>query len=428
VVNIDDLHFNINKKGLTEEQKHEITDQTMQWLHDHVNPGLTKWRKSGDTSNIEWDGRGINLHDIMGNEFIDCLGGYGVFNFGHLHPKIVQAARNQLDYMGISSQELLNPDQARLAKLLADVAPGDLQYSFFSNSGAESVEAAIKLAFLYTGKHEIIAMEMAYHGKTLGALSATQRKLYRDPFEPLVPGFSAVKWNDVSAIEAAITDKTAAIILEPIQGEGGIRLPDDDYLPAIREITKKKGVLLIFDEVQSGMGRSGKFLACENWNVVPDIVCLAKALGGGLMPIAATMGTAEVWKCLEPNPFIHSNTFGGNPLCSVVAIASIEVLLKEGLMENASRMGKYFLDGFKALKAKHGNLIKDARGLGLMIGLEMLEREPAVKAAQGLFDKGVLTAHTMNNPNVIRIEPPLMISQKQIDEVIRRFDEVLSAL
>jgi len=428
VVNIDDLHFNINKKGLTDEGKLEITEQTMKWLHDHVNPALTKWRKSGDTRNIEWGGKEIHLKDIMGNDFIDCLGGYGVFNFGHCHPKIVRAAKEQLDHMGISSQELLNPDQARLAKLLADVAPGDLQYSFFSNSGTESVEAAIKLAFLYTGKHEIIAAEMAYHGKTLGALSATQRKVFREPYEPLVPGFSAVPWKDAAALGAAITDKTAAVILEPIQGEAGIRVPDDDYLPAVRKITKEKGVLLIFDEIQSGMGRTGKFLACENWDVVPDIVCLAKALGGGLMPIGATMGNAEIWKCLEPNPFIHSNTFGGNPLACVVAIAAIEVLLKEGLMENAAHIGKYFLNGLKALGAKHAHLIKDTRGIGLMIGIEMKERDPAVKTAKGLFDIGVLVAHTMNNPNVIRIEPPLMINQEQVDEVIKRFDQVLKAI
>jgi len=428
MVDIKKLQFNIKKKGLTEKDKLEITEQTMQWLHDHVNPALTKWRKSGDTRSIEWGGKQIHIKDIMGNDFIDCLGGYGVFSFGHLHPKIVKAAKGQLDYMGISSQELLNPDQARLAKLLADVTPGDLQYTFFSNSGTESIEAAIKLAFLCTGKHEIISAHNAYHGKTLGSLSATQREVFRKPFEPLVPGFSAVPFNDANVMEDAITEKTAAVILEPIQGEGGIIVPDDDYLPAVRETTSRKGVLLIFDEVQSGMGRTGKFLACENWGVVPDIVCLAKALGGGLMPIGATISTAKIWKCLEPNPFIHSNTFGGNPLACVTAIAAIEVLFKEKLMENAARMGKYFLQGLKALAAKYPHLIKEVRGLGLMIGVEMKDREPAVKAAKGLFDKHVLVAHTMNNPNVIRVEPPLMIKQEDIDEVIKRFDEVLQGI
>ncbi len=425
---INELKFNINKKGLSEEDKKEITEQTLKWLHDHVNPALTKWRKSGDAGNIEWDGHGIHLRDIMGHEFLDCLGGYGVFNTGHMHPKIVQAMKNQLDFIGISSQELLNADQARLAKLLSDITPGELQYTFFANSGTEAVEAAIKLAFLYTGKHEIIAMDMAYHGKTLGALSATQREVFRKPYEPLVPGFSAVAWNDAAALEAAITDETAAVILEPVQGEAGIRVPDSNYLTAVRNITRQKGVLLIFDEVQSGMGRTGKLLACENWDVVPDIVCLAKALGGGLLPIGAIMSTPEVWKCLEPNPFIHSNTFGGNPLACCVAIATIEVLLKEGLMENASNMGRYFLQGLKAIGAKYPHYIKDARGIGLMIGLEMTGRDPAIKTAKGLFDKGVLVAHTMNNPNVIRIEPPLMIQQKDIDEVLKRLDEVLKQL
>lgn len=423
----EEYKFNI-PTSLSDAERDALVQETMDNINHHVNPALVKWRKSGDARAIEWTGRDYLLIDLAGNEYIDCLGGYGVFNFGHLHPRIVEAVRDQLNLMGIASQELLNPHMGRLAKLLSQITPGNLQYSFFCNSGTEATEAAIKFAMLATGKRDIIVMEMGYHGKTLGALSGTFRDVYRKPFEPLLQGFKPVPFNDINALMKAVDDRTGSIMMEPIQGEGGIVVPDDDYLPKVRQLCDDKGLLLIFDEIQSGMGRAGKNFACMNWNVAPDIMALGKAIGGGLLPVGVCTATPEIWKYLEPNPFIHSNTFGGNPLSAAVGIASIEVLITENMAERAADTGKYFKAEFQKLKEDYSDIIMDVRGAGLMIGIEFFDRDKAVTTAQQLFNHHVLTAHTMNNPKVIRIEPPLTIPKSACDEVINRFRTVLDGL
>ncbi|HYE79811.1 MAG TPA: aminotransferase class III-fold pyridoxal phosphate-dependent enzyme [bacterium] len=412
---------------LTTEDREVLTQATVRGLHDHVNPALAKWRKSGDARACEWRGQGWLLYDLAGNEYIDCLGGYGVFNFGHLHPRIVDAVQRGLTRMGIHSQELLNPWQARFATKFAELAPGDLQYVFFSNSGTESVEAAIKFAMMRTGRHEIIGTVNGYHGKTLGSLSATFREVFRAPFEPLL-SFRSVPYNDASELEAAIGPQTAAFIMEPVQGEAGIIVPDRDYLPRVRELCTKHGVLLILDEVQTCMGRTGKHFACEHWGVVPDLMCVAKSIGGGIIPMGVTIGTARVWEALEPNPFIHSNTFGGNPLACVAGLAAMEVLVEERLAEQSATTGQHFADGLMALKSEFPQLIREVRGLGLMIGIEFMDRDNGVKAAKELFNAKVLVAHTLNNPKVMRIEPPLMIPVEAVDEVLQRFRSVLEKM
>jgi putrescine aminotransferase len=423
----EEMKFNI-PATLSHDERDALVAETMDNLNHHVNPALVKWRKSGDARAIEWSGRDYLLIDLAGNEYIDCLGGYGVFNFGHLHPKIVNAVKTQIDHMGISSQELLNPHMGRFAKLISQITPGNLQFTFFCNSGTEASEASIKFAMLASGKRGIIVMDMGYHGKTLGALSATFRDVYRKPFEPLLPGFKPVPFNKIDALAKAVDDTIGAVMMEPVQGEGGIIVPDNDYLPKVRQLCDDKKLLLIFDEVQSGMGRTGRNFACQNWNVAPDIMGLAKALGGGIMPVGACTATPEVWKFLEPNPFIHSNTFGGNPLACAAGIAAIEVLVTENIAERAADTGKYFKAEFEKVMKDFPDLIMAVRGIGLMIGVEFHEKEPAVNAAKLLFSHHVLTAHTMNNPKVIRIEPPLTIPKSACDEVIRRFRTVLDGL
>ena len=422
-----EMKFNI-PAVLSDDEREELVEETMESLNHYVNPALVKWRKSGDARAIEWSGRGHLLIDLAGNEYIDCLGGYGVFNFGHLHPDIVGAVVSQVERMGIASQELLNPHMARFAKLLAQITPGDLQYSFFCNSGTEANEAAIKFARLASGKPMIIVMEMGYHGKTLGSLSATFRDVYRKPFEPLLNWFKSVPFNNIDALAKIIDDSVGAIMMEPVQGEGGIIVPSDDYLPKVRQLCDDKNMLLILDEVQSGMGRTGENFACENWGIAPDIMALGKAIGGGIIPVGVCTATPQVWKFLEPNPFIHSNTFGGNPVACAAGIASIEVLLKENMADKARSTGKYFKTKLENIHKDYPGLIKTVRGIGLMIGIEFIERDKAVAAAQGLFNKHVLVAHTMNNPKVIRIEPPLIITADAIDKVIERFRIVLDTL
>ncbi|MEO7994378.1 MAG: aminotransferase class III-fold pyridoxal phosphate-dependent enzyme [bacterium] len=412
---------------LSDEDRAILTDATVQGLHDHVNPALAKWRKSGDARACEWKGHGWLLYDLAGNEYIDCLGGYGVFNFGHLHPHIVKAVTNGLARMGIHSQELLNPWQARFASKFAELAPGDLEYVFFSNSGTEAVEAALKFAMISTGKHEIIGTVNGYHGKTLGSLSVTHREVFRTPFEPLMNS-RAVPFGDLDDLNGAITKDTAAFIVEPIQGEAGIIVPPHDYLPGVREICDKHGILLIFDEVQTGMGRSGMAFAGEHWGVTPDIMAVGKSVGGGVIPMGVTIGTAQVWKALEPNPFIHSNTFGGNPLACVAGLAAMEVLESENLPAKAAETGKQFMAGLEALKQEFPTLIREVRGKGLMIGIEFYEKEQGVKAAKDLFNQHVLVAHTLNNPRAMRIEPPLAIPADVVEDVLQRFRTVLAAI
>ena len=262
----------------------------------------------------------------------------------------------------------------------------------------------------------------------MGALSATGRDVFRKPFEPLLNGFVHVPFGDIKALEAAITDETAAVILEPIQGEGGINLPGEGYLRKVRQLTKKHGVLLILDEVQTGMGRTGRMFACDHEGVVPDILCLAKALGGGVMPIGAFMSTSKIWRVLEPNPSIHNSTFGGNPLACTAASACIEVLLEEHLPARAAVMGNVFMRRLKELKSSYPKLIADVRGRGLLIGLEFVTKEVRERVQVDLFHKGVLVAATMNADRTVRIEPPLIITEAQINFMVNTLESILREL
>ncbi|EFW2771176.1 putrescine aminotransferase [Shigella flexneri] len=316
----------IEKRTLDHEEMKALNREVIEYFKEHVNPGFLEYRKSvtagGDYGAVEWQAGGLNtLVDTQGQEFIDCLGGFGIFNVGHRNPVVVSAVQNQLAKQPLHSQELLDPLRAMLAKTLAALTPGKLKYSFFCNSGTESVEAALKLAKAYQsprGKFTFIATSGAFHGKSLGALSATAKSTFRKPFMPLLPGFRHVPFGNIEAMRTALNeckktgDDVAAVILEPIQGEGGVILPPPGYLTAVRKLCDEFGALMILDEVQTGMGRTGKMFACEHENVQPDILCLAKALGGGVMPIGATIATEEVFSVLFDNPFLHTTTFGGN--------------------------------------------------------------------------------------------------------------------
>lgn len=393
---------------------------------EHLNHTYAK-KKCGAEGAVEFHDGGVYTYDNKGKRYLDCLGGFGIFNVGHRHPKVIDAVRAQLDQVCLHSQELLNPWAAHLAKQLSEITPGNLKYSFFTNSGSEAVEGAIKLARLYTGKTKIISMRNAYHGMSMGALSATGRDVFRKPFEPLLSGFTHVPFGDANAIRKAIDKDTAAVILEPIQGEGGINLPPRGYLKKVREITEELGVLLILDEIQTGMGRTGRMFACEYEKVVPDILCLAKALGGGVMPIGCFMSTSDIWRVLEPNPTIHNSTFGGNPLACTAASACIEVLLEEKLPARAAKMGKYFLAQLKTLRTKYPQHIADVRGRGLLIGLELQSQKLREAVQVELFERGVLVAATYNAHCTIRLEPPLIINELQIDLMMDRLEAAIRA-
>jgi putrescine aminotransferase len=424
----------LGKDELTKKEKDWVVSESVKGFHENVNPGFLEYRKSVSTdyTAVEWSDSGASFTDINGKTFIDCLGGYGIFNVGHRHPKVIKAVTNQLKRQALHSQELLDPLRAMLAKLLAMITPGDLQYCFFTNSGTESVEGALKLARLHTRHSGIISTIGAFHGKSMGSLSATSKSVFREPFLPLVPGFRHVPYGNAKALEAEITsakftgDDIAAVILEPIQGEGGVIIPPDDYFPQVRDICDQYGVLLIADEVQTGLGRTGKMFGVDHYGVTPDIMCLAKPLGGGVMPIGAFISTKAIWQEMMPNPFLHSTTFGGNPLACAAATAAINVTLEEQLPKQSAEKGEYFLPKLIDLMGKYNDICQEARGRGLMIGMEFTSNEAGYEVAKGLFENGVLVAGTLINAKTLRIEPPLVITQDELDRVLEVLNKVFS--
>ena len=422
-------------KKLDREDKNQIIKHTLENFDDYFNRGFLHYRKSvaeaEDFAAIEWTGQGSIIQDIMGREFIDCLGGFGVSNMGIRHPKIIAAVKAQLDRMPLSSQELLDPLRGYLAELLGELTPGDLQECFFINNGTDAVEGALKLARLYTKRPGFISTTGAFHGKSMGSLSVMGRAVYRKPFEPLLSHVHFVDYGDFKDLErelrklTSLGDEIAAIILEPIQGEAGAVVPPDDYLPRVRELCNEHKVLMILDEVQTGMGRTGKNFACEHWNVVPDILCLGKALGGGVMPLSCFMSTPKIWNVLEENPFLHSSTFGGNPLACAAGIAAINVLLEENLAQQAAEKGAFLMERLRALQARYPEILKDVHGKGLLIGLEFADRFIGYRVAAGLFKRGVLVAGTLLSARTIRIEPALNIPYELLDKMLDRLDDTL---
>ena len=423
----------IQKTELSDEEKAWVSETSVSNFNDYVNPGFLKYRKSvsNDYTAIEWSDHGCRFRDIYGREYIDCLGGYGTQNMGHRHPKIVAAVRAQLDRQAIHSQELIDPFRGHLSKLLADITPGDLQYSFLTSSGTEAVEGALKLSRLHTGRLNYIATVNGFHGKSMGSLGATGKADFRKAFLPLVPAFHHVPFGDLSSLEKMlwsldkVGEDVAAVLLEPIQGEGGVNLPPDDYLQGVRALCDRYGCLLILDEIQTGMGRTGKLWASEHWGVIPDILCIGKSFGGGIMPAGAFMSNAKIWRKMIPNPFLHSSTFGGNPLACVAAIAAIHVTLSENLPEKAASTGAHFLKGLQQLSCEFPDILVEVRGKGLMIGMEFPDDNIGFEAAKGLYDRGVLVAGTLLNARVIRIEPPLAIPLDDVNRVLEILHETL---
>lgn len=403
---------------MNSDERARVISETIDKYERYVNPAVARLFRFMGLATVEWTAQGAVLTDINGQEYIDCLGGYGVFSTGHRHPRIVAAVKKQLDLLPMSSKVLFDKPMADLAELLAEITPGDLQYTFFGNSGAEAVEGALKIARLHTGRPHFVAASNAFHGKTMGALTATGRDMFRAPFQPLLSGFTHVPFGDIDAMAQAVDEQVAAVILEPIQGEGGIVVPPPDYLGAVRELCDRHGALLICDEVQTGLGRTGAMFAVDHYQVVPDIITTAKALGGGVMPIGAFTARPAVWDKFIVSPFVHTSTFGGNPLACAAGVAAITVIREEGLVERARQEGAYFLTQLQALAAAYPDVIKEARGMGLMLGLELTKEGAGGLLMAELVEHGVLAAYTLNNPKVIRLEPPLVITRGQIDQVL----------
>ncbi len=431
----------IRSTGLpSEAEARKIIDESKQNFAEHFNRGWLEYRKSvteaGDWAAVEWTGSGAVFKDVLGREYLDCLGGFGMMDLGWCHPDVVEAVKAQLSRSPMPSQELIDPLRGVLAKLLATITPGNLKYSWFAASGTESIEAAIKIAKLFTGKAAFIVAVKAFHGKTMGSLSMMGKSDYRAPMGPMYAGpVYHVPFGDAEAVEKQleICEKVgigvAGVLFEPIQGEAGAIVPPDDFWPRIRAATKKYGALLIADEVQTGLGRTGRLWGVDHWNVVPDILSVAKSLGGGVMPVSAVCTTEEIFQpMMYPNPFMHTTTTGGGALACSAAIASIHVTLRERLWEQAAEKGNFLIPKLEQLATQYPQIYEKITGKGLLIGMHFKSPEIGYEVAAGLFKRGVLVAGTLTSAQTVRIEPPLIVSYEQIDSLLDRLEDTLKSI
>ncbi len=363
-------------------------------------------------------GLGSHVWDIDGKEYIDCMGGYGVALVGHRNERVVNALKSQLEKIITVHSSFYNKTREEFLKTLISVAPKGLSQVHLNNSGAEAVEAAIKFARKFTGKKGMVAMTGSYHGKSMGALSLTFSPKYRKMFQPLVEKVSFAKFGEIESLRSTIDEDTGFVILEPIQGESGIHVAPDGYLQDVRKLCDEKGILLIFDEIQAGLGRTGRMWASEHWNTTPDIMCLAKGIAGGV-PMGATLVKSEILSVMGKGE--HSSTFGGNPLSCAAGTATLQALTQDGLIENAEKMGKKFHEGLEDLKEKH-KIIREVRGKGLMIGVE-LKFEVKDILMDGIKN-GILLLYS--GRNILRLLPPLVISEEDITKVLETLDSLLS--
>ena len=364
-------------------------------------------------------GEGAQVWDTDGKKYIDCMAGYGVALLGHCNARVTSAITDQIQKIITVHSSLYNPTREKFLEKLVGLAPRGLGQVHLNNSGAEAVEAAIKFARKYTGRTEMVAMRGSYHGKSLGALSVTFGPKYRKPFEPLIEGAKFSPFGDADALRDAVNDNTAFVIIEPVQGESGINVAPDGFLEAARQICTDSGALLVFDEIQAGLGRTGKMWACQHWDVTPDILCLAKGIAGGV-PMGATLARPDIIGAMSKGE--HSSTFGGNPLSCAAGIATLDALTQDGLVENAGAVGAVFADGLAELKQKHPRIIRDVRGRGLMIGVEL--KFDVKRILERLIDCGILMLYS--GRNILRILPPLVITKEQAQDVLQVLDEILA--
>lgn len=410
-------------------------DEAGQWYRDYINPDLINTLALVGFDKLYQEASDCTIKSD-GVEYLDFAGGYGSLAVGHNNPEVAEAIRAVLTKPNIL-QASLRPFSAALAKALAELLPDPLSMSFFCNSGAEAVEGALKMARIATGRQKIIAADLAFHGKTFGALSASGKHKYKQPFLPMVPDFNHIPYGDSTALESALAGgDIAAFIIEPIQGEAGIIVPPEGYLKAVSDICRKHGTLLIFDEVQTGFGRTGKMFALEHEEVVPDIICLAKSLSGGYIPSGAYCFSKALWDKsyagMDRN-LLHTSTFGGNTVAAAAGLKTIDILTRndQELVHQAKEKGDYFLAKAKEIP-NSGGLIQEIRGRGLMIGIEfsippfmkgmlgdLYHQYFASLVASELFNSyNILTVYTLNNPNVIRIEPPLTVTYEMLDKFL----------
>lgn len=424
----------IAQKSMTDEEKDFFIKETRHNFDNHINPGFLEYRKSAgaDDMAMEWMANGDTFVDLQGNTYIDCLGGFGAFNCGHRHPKVIENVMNQLEKQPLSSAELIDANRSLLARILADVTPGDLQYTFFTSSGTEAVECGLKMATLATGRHYYVAFKGDFHGKTHGALSLTSKEHFRGPFLPLLQGVRFAPFGDLDYLTKMldimefIGELPAAIVYEPIQGEGGVNIPPDEWIPGIRKLCDKYDIMMVADEVQAGMGRTGYLFATDYYNVAPDILCLGKSISGSVVPLSACVCTERAFRGMFPDPLLHSTTTGGNPLATAAGIAAFHVILSEDLCGKAKKSGAIFMEGLEKLHQKYPKLLTAYRGRGLMIAMEFCDGDLGYEVVYEAFNRKLLLSGSLINAMTIRIEPPLNITEEHVRKALEILDESMA--
>jgi putrescine aminotransferase len=399
---------------MTTKTESDLATEAFENYKNFINPPLARVMKLSG-SPVEVRASGTTIWDQNGKAYLDFAGGYGVFTLGHSHPRVIAAVKDQMERMSLSGKTMFNVELGRAAKRLAELAPGDLQYSFWCNSGTEALEGAIKLARAATGRAKIVATHDAFHGKTLGALSISGRQTFQTPFQPLLADVVHVPFGNTAVLDEALRD-AAAFVVEPVQGEGGVNVPQAGYLRAVREACDRSGALFIADEVQTGLGRCGYLFACERDEVVPDAMTLAKGLSGGIIPVGAYIARPDVWnRAYAKQPLIHTSTFGGSEIACAAALAAMDVLLEDDLVANARMRGEQLLDGCKTLALEYPQVIREARGLGLLVGVELTNEGYGGWIIPEMLKAGVTAAWTLNQQRVIRLEPPLVVSEGEVE-------------
>lgn len=359
---------------------------------------------------------GCTLKMADGRLYLDMISGIAVSNVGHSHPKVVQAVQAQMEkYAHVNVYGRFTvPGQVEIARRLARVAPDPLAVTFLTSTGTEANEGALKLARKYTGRPGFVAFERSFHGRTFGSLSVSWKEAYRKPFEPLLEGVRFIPFDDLDAADAAIDDTVAAVIVEPVQGEGGVRIPSDQFLPGLRQLCNERGALLITDEVQGAMGRAGHWFSFQHWGMVPDIVTLAKAFGGGL-PLGAILSTEEIFSTFLDPPLSHLTTFGGNPVACAAAVAAFDVIESEGLIERGRKMGEHLRAKLESIQAQFPHRVSAIRGIGLWFAVDLHPAESAQPLVNLLVERGVIVGSMLNSEGTIRIAPPLTVEEGEID-------------
>jgi putrescine aminotransferase len=395
----------------------ELASETYENYKRFVNPPLARVMKISG-SPVEVRAQGATIWDQSGKAYLDFAGGYGVFTLGHSHPRVLAAVRAQLELISLSGKTMFNVMLGRASRRLAELSPGDLEISFWCNSGTEAIEGAMKLARAATGRAKIVGTLDAYHGKTLGALSVSGREAFQRPFRPLLADSLCIPYGRSDLLDEALSD-AAAFLVEPVQGEGGVNVPPAGYLRAVREACDRTGALFIADEVQTGLGRCGYRFGCDRDGVVPDVMTLAKGLSGGVVPVGAFIARPGVWtRAFGKEPLLHTSTFGGSELACAAALAAMDVLEEDGLAQRARTLGERLLAGAREIGAEYPAVVREVRGLGLLVGVELSHEGYGGWIIPEMLKAGVTAAWTLNQQRVIRMEPPLIVTESEIDRAI----------